>query len=147
MIEILIEKYRNDHDKEISEQIESRDPNIFVWIPSIILLKSLFGEDNNICCEYFPSLYDKTSETGKNFQELNKLLKVFENFCPDTYILYNNLEKLILLEEYEHEVDKIRSVIKSPQLDDFLNKIKLLGMQMQRFKPNEWNNFIDLAMN
>jgi len=59
MIDILCDKYRDTYDKEISEQIESRDPNIFVWIPSIILLKSLFNEDKNICREFFPNLFDK----------------------------------------------------------------------------------------
>lgn len=147
MIEILCDKYRDSYDKEISEQIESRDPNIFVWIPSIILLKSLFKEDSNICINIFPTLFDSKSESGKLYYHLQNSLKEFEGSCRDTYELYNNLEKLILLEEYENEVDKVKAVIKSTNIDDFLRNIKNLAMQMQRINPLEWNNFIDLAMN
>jgi len=148
MIDILCDKYRDTYDKEISEQIESRDPNIFVWIPSIILLKSLFNEDKNICREFFPNLFDKQSDTGKLYENIKASCKEFEtSSSSDTYELYNNLEKLILLEEYETEVEKIKIRVNSTHVDEFLKKIKMLAMQMQRFKPIEWNNFVDLAMN
>lgn len=148
MIDILCDKYRDTYDKEISEQIESRDPNIFVWIPSIILLKSLFNEDQNICAEFFPNLFDMKTETGKLYENIKSSNKEFE-ICSssDSYELYNNLEKLILLEEYECEVEKIKKKINSLHVDEFLKKIKMLAMQMQRFKPIEWNSFVDLAMN
>ena len=148
MIDILCDKYRETYDKEISEQIESRDPNIFVWIPSILLLKSLFHEDKNICQEFFPSLFDKKSDTGKLYENIKESNREFEiNSGSDSYELYNDLEKLILLEEYENEVDKIKKKINSTHVEEFLRKIKMLAMQMQRFKPIEWNNFVDLAMN
>ena len=69
-------------------------------------------------------------------------MRVEKDF-DDSYILYNMLEKSILFDEFQDFQLKINKNI----LYEFDKKIKILAMQLQRIKPSEWNNFIDLAMN
>jgi len=137
LIEILCEKY-----KELNEQLESRDPNIFVWIPSIVILNSIQYDDKGICMEFNPHMYNEKEESGKLFKELKQLyVRIAQDF-DDSYVLYNMLEKSLLFDEIT-ELKKGNKTF----LYEFDKKIKILGMQLQRWKPSDWNNFIDLAMN
>jgi len=135
IIEILREKY-----KEINEQVESRDPTIFVWIPSILVLKSLNNEDCQICKDFNINMYNNEEECGKTYLELKEHYTVLSKDFGDSYALYNLIEKSILF-DYNH-LD-----INNKLLLEFNNKLKILAMQLQRAKPSDWNNFIDLAMN
>jgi hypothetical protein len=137
MIEILCEKY-----KDISEQLESRDPNIFVWIPSILILKSLDNEDKGICYEFIPNMFSKQDESGKLYCFLKTIKENLYVKLSDKYAGYNLLEKLILFEN----VEEIQKFIQKNEIDEFLKNMKILSMQMQRVKPTEWNYFFDLAM-
>jgi hypothetical protein len=137
MIEILCEKY-----KDLSEQLESRDPNIFVWIPSILILKSMYGEDKNICYEYIPIMFDSNDECGKQYIKLKEIKAKLSVIMDDGFDEYNCLEKFIL---YEENQDLMKHIPRS-EADDFLKRMKILSMQMQRVKPSEWNYFFDLAM-
>jgi hypothetical protein len=137
MIEILCEKY-----KEISEQLESRDPNIFVWIPSILILKSMYAEDKNICFEYIPNMFDANDESGKQYNKLKELKEKLSQTIDDSFTEYNYLEKFILFEENDELLKHIEKI----EADEFLKRMKILSMQMQRVKPTEWNYFFDLAM-
>ena len=134
---MLCEKY-----KELNEQLESRDPNIFVWIPSIVILKSIEKDDKGICMEFNPNMYNPICESGKVFRELKHLYTLISKDFDDSYLLYNMLEKSILFDEIQ-ELQKINKTY----LSEFDKKIKILAMQLQRLKPTDWNNFIDLAMN
>ena len=137
LIEILCEKY-----KELNEQLESRDPIIFVWIPSIVILKSIEKDDKGICMEFNPNMFNPNNESGKVFRELKHLYSLISKDFDDSYLLYNMLEKSILFDEIQ-ELQKVNKTY----LSEFDKKIKILAMQLQRLKPAEWNNFIDLAMN
>jgi hypothetical protein len=144
MIEILCEKY-----KDICEQLESRDPSIFVWIPSILILKSLDKEDKSICEEFNPSMFDPDNEeAGKIYTFLKNLKDNLYNTIKDQYLAYNLLEKLVLFEDkYEILENDISKYIDKSTIKEFTKKLKILSMQIQRVKPVEWNHFIDLAMN
>jgi hypothetical protein len=137
MIEILCEKY-----KDITEQLESRDPNIFVWIPSILILKSIYGEDKNICYEYIPNMFDGNDESGKHYNQLKEIKEKLSQKIDDSFTEYNYLEKFILYEENE----ELSKHISRTEADELLKRMKILSMQMQRIKPTDWNYFFDLAM-
>jgi len=137
LIELLCEKY-----KELNEQIENRDPNIFVWIPSIVILKSIENDDKGICMEFNPYMYNEKDESGKTFIDLKNVYNLISKDFNDPYVLYNMLEKSLLFDEIQ-ELEKGNKLY----LSEFDKKIKILAMQLQRIKPLEWNNFIDLAMN
>jgi hypothetical protein len=136
IIEILCEKY-----KELCEQIESRDPSVFVWIPSIVILKCIENDDKGICMEFNPNMFREEDESGKLFKELKNLYKLICKDFDDNYVLYNFLEKSILFDDFNSEL------ITKKYLYEFDKSIKILAMHLQRMKPLEWNNFIDLAMN
>ncbi len=144
MIEILCEKY-----KEISDQLESRDPSIFVWIPSILILKSLDNEDKLICEEFNPNMFNKDNdESGKVYMYLKNFKDNLYSVVKDQYLAYNLLERLVLFEDKEEIIEQELSVyIDKATLREFTRKLKILSMQIQRSKPTEWNHFIDLAMN
>lgn len=50
-----------DKHRKFAEQLETRDMEIFFYIPQLLILKSLEGDDRNICSFFYPDLYD--SET------------------------------------------------------------------------------------
>ena len=93
--------------------------------------------------EFNPNMYNPNDESGKVFKELKQLYNLISKYFDDSYILYNMLEKSILFDEFQDFQLKINKNI----LYEFDKKIKILAMQLQRIKPSEWNNFIDLAMN
>ena len=56
MIEATGEKHKN-----FAEQLENREAEIFFIIPSLLILKSLEGDDKDICSFFNPDMFDKTS--------------------------------------------------------------------------------------
>lgn len=140
MIEVLCEKY-----KDISEQIDSRDPNIFVWIPSILILKSLDQEEKGICLEFNPTMFNKENESHKNYVYLKNVLENLYKMIDDQYYAYNLIEKIVLFED--QECVELEKYVNKSTINEFKKYIKILSMQLQRLKPVEWNYFFDLAMN
>lgn len=145
MIEIICEKY-----KDISEEVEARDPSIFVWIPSILILKSLDKEDKNICQEFNPIMFESDNEeSGKPYILIQNFKESLYSKFDDNYVAYNLLEKLVLYEDKNVEcVEKeLSNYFLISQIFEFKKSIKILSMQLQRIKPIDWNHFFDLAMN
>ena len=67
----------------------------------------------------------------------------------DNYYGYNLFEKYVLFDGTGEE-DKINREIEKfvsqEIIKDFKKDIKILSMNMQRYKPKEWNEFFQLAM-
>ncbi len=144
MIEILCDKY-----KDIAEQLESRDPSIFVWVPSILILKSLDKEDKGICREFNPHMFDPgNAATARLYIFLKNFKENLYSLFSDQYKAYNLLEKLVLFEDDNKVLEEISDkYIDKAIVNEFKKNLKTLSMQIQRVKPGEWNHFIDLAMN
>ena len=47
--------------KAFSEQLETREAEIFFTIPSLLILKSLEGDDKEICSFFNPDMFDKNT--------------------------------------------------------------------------------------
>jgi len=89
-------------------------------------------------------MYDNNTDCGKLYYELLELSNKLGKTTEDKYLLYNSLERLLLFETDEFKlINKLQKGIPM----EFLNKIKILSMNLQRIKASDWNNFIDLAMN
>ena len=138
MLEILCDKY-----PDIAEQIENRDPNIFVWVPSLLILKSFDNEDKGICQEFCPGVMNELCEAGILYKKIKEFKESIYNSIDDLYKAYNYFEKLVLFETAE---DLVKYSSKQA-LDEFNKNLKTLSMQLQRIKPTEWNYLFDLAMN
>jgi hypothetical protein len=139
-IEILCEKY-----DEISDQLESRDPSIFIWLPNILIIKSLENEDKGICKEFNPNMFNENEESGKIYKNLKIFRKMFYENVQDKYKAYNLLEKLAIFEDkYFNEVEKY---VKKSEIKEFQKNLRAISMQMQRYNPTDWNYFFDLSIN
>ena len=93
--------------------------------------------------EFNHKMYNPKEESGKIFKELKELYSLISKDFDDSYVLYNMLERSILFDELQDFVLKVNK----NYLYEFDKNIKILAMHLQRLKPSEWNNFIDMAMN
>jgi hypothetical protein len=147
IIEIICEKYNK---YSIRELIENDDPSIFVSLPSILLLKAMNKEDQNICKEYITGLNDKNNESGKLFYEIKNMKKEVRKLINDSNKTYNILEKSILFDGTKEQliIDKeIEKYIKNKEIISEIKKgLTNLSLHLQRYKPAQWNTFFQLAM-
>lgn len=92
IIEATIEKY-----SQFEKQIECRDANIFVTIPSLVILKYLEQNDQDITKTFLPNIQDPNGETGKILKRIYKSFNdASENASISSFKFYNMLEKLVL---------------------------------------------------
>jgi len=139
-IEVLCEKYA-----DIAEQLESRDPSIFIWLPSILIIKSFENEDKGICKEFNPTMFSENEESGILYNFLKNFKEILYRTVKDSYKAYNFLEKLVLFEERFYP-DMLKFISKKLK-EEIQKKIRILSMQMQRYNPTDWNYFFDLSIN
>lgn len=58
--------------KAFAEQLENREAEIFFIIPSLLILKSLEGDDKEITQFFNPEMFDKSSSQGQQLVQLKK---------------------------------------------------------------------------
>lgn len=112
-------------------------------IPALLILKSLENDDKEICSIFYPDMYDNETDKGR---QVIALRQFYENLRKKhgSYELYNLLEKCVIevkLDEAEqrmfNELDLEFMMIK---------EIRGLAMQLSRFKPADWNKFLDVVI-
>lgn len=138
VIEAIGEKH-----KQFADQLEQRDTEIFVIIPSLLILKSIENDDKEICSFFYPDIIDKNSEKGRIMEQLKRNYEAGRKKLGG-YEFYNLVEKCLIevaLNESENkksiELDLERSLIK---------EIRGLAMCLSRFKPADWNKFLDVVI-
>jgi hypothetical protein len=47
--------------KSFAEQLENREAEIFLILPSLLILKSLEGDDKDICTFFNPDMFDRNT--------------------------------------------------------------------------------------
>lgn len=139
MIEATGEKH-----KSFSEQLDNREAEIFVIIPSLLILKSLEGDDKDICSFFNPDMFDKNTVQGQQLVTLKKNYEQGRLKMGSSFDYYNLIEKCLL------EVPLTEKERKSEKEYDIQNKImkeiKGLSMCLSRFKPADWNKFLDVVI-
>ena len=147
IIEIICEKYNK---YSIRDLIENNDPCIFVSLPSILLLKAMNKEDQDICKEYITGLFDKNNESGKLFYDIKNKKKQIRNIIGDSNKTYNLIEKCILFDGTKEQVMVDKEIEKYSKIKEVISEIKKgltnLSMHLQTYKPTQWNQFFQLAM-
>lgn len=146
IVEIIGEKYPQE---QIRNLIEQSDPIIFVTIPAVLILRAVDSGNCEIIQQYIPDLLDECEENGKMFKCIRNDVKEVYMKTKDSYVGYNLFERFILFEGTykEKEAKKcIEKYIDKERLVEFKKMIKMLSMNMQRFKPQEWNELFQLAM-
>jgi len=138
VIEATGEKHR-----QFAEQLEQRDTEIFFIIPQLLILKSLENDDKEICSFFYPDMYNPNTEKGKIVLELKKIYEKGQQKLG-SYEFYNLLEKCLIEVELDAE-DKAR--VQDLRLEStLLKEIKGLAMCLSRFKPADWNKFLDVVI-
>ena len=146
IVEVIGEKYSNEQIKNL---IDQSDPIIFVTIPAVLILRAIDNKDVDIIKQYIPNIDNKNEENCKLYSNLAKVVKEVYDKVKDNYYGYNLFEKFVLFDgtdEEEKITNEMRKYIDSAVMKDFKKDIKILSMNMQRYKPKEWNEFFQLAM-
>ena len=169
MIEATSEKY-----KMFNNQVVDRDTEIFVTIPALVILKCLDDDDKGICRSFFPPMFGEDGSekedndefcyvdkdaTHKKLLELKKDYQHFKNKSKNEYDFFNLVERSILGMENDETPSSTQT--SEPQITDkelkeiglerkemhqIVQHIRVLSMQMQRYKPQEWNEFLVVAL-
>lgn len=138
VIEATAEKH-----KQFAEQLDQRDTEIFFIIPQLLVLKSLEKDDKEICNFFYPDMYDKSKEKGSITVEMIELYSQCQKKVG-SYEFYNIIEKcLIGVQLNESEKTKLKDLNLENTL---LKEIKGLAICLSRFKPADWNRFLDVVL-
>ena len=82
--------------KAFAEQLDNREAEIFVIIPSLLILKSLEGDDKDICSFFNPDMFDKNSSQGQQLVNLKKSYEIGRMKMGSSFDYYNLIEKCLL---------------------------------------------------
>ena len=130
--------------KTFAEQLENREAEIFFIIPSLLILKSLEGDDKDICSFFNPDMFDKDTSQGSQLVSLKKNYETGRTQMGSSFDYYNLIEKC-LLEVPLNDSEKMQE----KQFDvhnKIIKEIKGLAMCLSRFKPADWNKFLDVVI-
>jgi hypothetical protein len=147
-----------------------------VTIPALLILKNVDdGDDKGICQTFFPPMFEDsaTEDTALSREEKVQARKKYQDLKTDycslrkkatnAFDFYNLVEKSVLemedsclLNNSDTQKDKERKETEDKLLqaqgmvrDDLqriVQQIRILSMQLQRHKPAEWNEFLDVAL-
>jgi hypothetical protein len=140
VIEATAEKH-----KQFAELLEQRDAEIFFIIPSLLILKSLENDDKEICHFFYPDMFDATTKQGQQLKALKAEYERGRKQLGNDYDFYNLVEKCLLEIELTTDADKKWE----QQLEikgRIIKEIKGLAMCLSRFKPADWNKFLDVVI-
>ena len=128
------------------EQLECSDSELFVSIPALIILKALEDEDRGICKSFCPPIFDDTDNVGGVWKRLKRSYKLGK-LAASSSTEYLEIITLITLGEPFDK--KFREQVLDPKFDNLdgtINKIKYLAIELHRYKPADWNRFLDIIL-
>lgn len=109
----------------------------------MLILKSLENDDKEICSFFYPDMYNPSTEKGKVVVELKKVYEQGQQKLG-SYEFYNLLEKcLIEVKLSAADEQRVQELRIEPTL---MKDIKGLAMCLSRFKPQDWNKFLDVVI-
>lgn len=141
----IIESTSNKY-QIFKEQLECSDSELFVSIPSLIVIKALEDQDRGICKSFCSPIFDETEKVGGVWKRLKRSYK-YGKLAASSFTEYTEiLTSIVLGEPYDQN---FRSQILSPSfdnLDSTVSKIKYLAIELHRHKPTDWNRFLDIIL-
>lgn len=124
------------------EQVEA---DVFIVVPCLVILKALDKDDKHLCKYFLPNLNQIDTKTFRNYYELDREFDEWKKSTPEHYTYYNILEKLIIgIGLSAPEQQKYQQF--NPLVTKIISKIKILGSELHRFNPPEWNAFMEVCM-
>jgi len=110
----------------------------------MLILKSLENEDMEICNFFYPDMFDTNTKPGIQLMLLKSEYERSRTKMKNDYDYYNLIEKLIIDIEL-NEVEK-RWGVELDLENRIVKEIKGLAMCLSRFKPADWNKFLDVVI-
>ncbi len=116
----------------------------------MLILKSLendysYNDDKEICHFFYPDMFDTNAKPGQQLRELKKEYESGRTQLGNDYDFYNLVEKCLLEIDVMSENDK-RWQAKLDIKGRIVKEIKGLAMMLSRFKPADWNKFLDVVI-
>ena len=137
-MEKLSEKYSC-----FKEQVECRDAELFLSVPALLILLKLEGKDKDICRHFCPLIDHEHDKVSLLYRKLKRAYNFGKLACSSPEEYYQMFEKAIL------GIGQDRQSCMLNQFDNFdysYHKIKSLAIELQRHKPLQWNQFLDVAL-
>jgi len=141
LIDDMSYKYKN-----FKEQVECADSELFLSLPCLLVLKCLQEEDLGICRYFLPTMFNEDEAIGMVWKRLKRSYRLGQLAASSREEYDDLLEKIIIGESIESGLRTQILNQKFDNLDYSLNKIRNLGMELSRFKPLDWNRFLDVAL-
>lgn len=88
-------------------------------------------------------MYDVNTEKGKVMQELKRVYERHRQMMG-RYEFYNLLEKCLI--EVELNSNDKKKILELNLENVLIKEIKGLAMLLSRFKPQDWNKFLDVVI-
>lgn len=129
------------------EQLECSDSELFVTIPCLLVLKCLENEDRGICQSFCPPMFDENESIGQVWKRLKRSYNLGKLASSSSHEYADLLTGLIIGQPIDN---RFRTLVVSAEFDNIdhtLNKIKNLAVEIHRYKPSEWNRFLDIVLN
>jgi len=82
--------------KTFAEQLENREAEVFMIIPSLLILKSLEGDDKDICSFFNPEMFNKDTMQGQQLVQLHRNYEEGRIKMGSSFDYYNLIEKCLL---------------------------------------------------
>lgn len=140
-IETVASKFR-----VFKEQLECSDSELFVSIPALLIIKALESQDRGICKSFCSPMFDENENVGGVWKRLKRSYNLGK-LASSSITEYTEVLLALILGE---PMDKgFRSQVldsKFDNLDGTINKIKYLAIELHRYKPIEWNRFLDIIL-
>lgn len=102
------------------------------------------NDDKEICNFFYPDMFDKATKQGQSLKDLKSEYEKGRLKMGNDYDFYNLVEKC-LIEVELREIDK-RWVADIDISNIIVKEIKGLAMCLSRFKPADWNKFLDVVI-
>jgi len=141
LIETLAEKYRG-----FREQIECRDAELFLSLPGLLIYRCLEAADHGICSHFFSLMFEETERIGLHWKTLKRAYSRGKLAAFSDQEYKEIVEHMILGIDVDPNQRYQALSQRWDNLDIVLNKIKQIAMEMHRFKPAEWNKFLDVVL-
>ncbi|OMJ79874.1 hypothetical protein SteCoe_20020 [Stentor coeruleus] len=128
------------------EQLECSESELFVTIPGLLVLKCLENEDRGICQSFCPPMFDENESIGQVWKRLKRSYNLGKLASSSSHEYVDLLTGLIIGQQIDN---RFRTLVVSAEFDNIdhtLNKIKNLAVEIHRYKPSEWNRFLDIVL-
>lgn len=128
------------------EQLECSDSELFVTIPELLVLKCLENEDRGICKGFCPPMFDENSAIGITWKRLKRGYNLGKLAASSVTEYIELLTALAIGQPLEKDFREQVVSTKFDNLDNTLNKIKIVSIEIHRHSPTDWNRFLDVVL-